>query len=81
QRQDRPAAAAAHAIPAEVLDRESDSEGDDAHQRRKRDGRRGGAILALGMVAAGMGLAGWAATVLTVGAALVAAAVLGAGYG
>ncbi|PRC48876.1 MFS transporter, partial [Mycobacterium sp. ITM-2017-0098] len=42
---------------------------------------RGGAILALGMVAAGMGLAGWAATVLTVGAALVAAAVLGAGYG
>jgi len=29
----------------------------------------------------GMGLAGWAATVLTMWAALVAAAVLGAGYG
>ncbi|PRC62014.1 MFS transporter, partial [Mycobacterium sp. ITM-2017-0098] len=49
--------------------------------RNRVSGGRGGAILALGMVAAGMGLAGWAATVLTVGAALVAAAVLGAGYG
>lgn len=45
------------------------------------NGGRAGVILALGLVAAGMGLAGWAAAVLTVGAALVAAAVLGAGYG
>jgi MFS family permease len=44
-------------------------------------GGRAGAILAVGLVAAGMGLAGWAAAVLTVWAALVAAAVLGAGYG
>lgn len=44
-------------------------------------GGRVGAILALGLVAAGMGLAGWAAAVLTMWAALVAAAALGAGYG
>jgi hypothetical protein len=45
------------------------------------NGARAGALLALGSVALGMALAGWAATVLTVWAALVAAAALGAGYG
>ena len=45
------------------------------------NGARAGVILALGLVGIGMGLAGWAAAVLTVSAALVAAAVLGAGYG
>ena len=44
-------------------------------------GGRGGAVLALGLVVVGMGLAGWAAVVLTVWASLVAAAALGAGYG
>lgn len=44
------------------------------------DGPRGVAI-ALLMLIAGMGAAAWAAAVLTVPAALVAAAVLGAGYG
>lgn len=43
--------------------------------------RTGGAVAALGLVIVGMGLAGWAATVLTMWAAVVAAAVLGAGYG
>jgi predicted MFS family arabinose efflux permease len=42
---------------------------------------RAGVVAALGLVIVGMGLAGWAATVLTMWAALVAAAVLGAGYG
>lgn len=49
--------------------------------RKLVTGGRAGVILALGLVGAGMGLAAWAATVLTVWAALVAAAVLGAGYG
>ncbi|ULP36216.1 MFS transporter [Mycolicibacterium rufum] len=44
------------------------------------DGPRGVAI-ALLLLIAGMGAAAWAAAVLTVPAALVAAAVLGAGYG
>jgi hypothetical protein len=44
------------------------------------DGPRGVAI-ALLLIAAGMGCAAWAAATLTVPAALVAAAVLGAGYG
>ena len=44
-------------------------------------GRAGGVVAALGLVIVGMGLAGWAATVLTMWAALVAAAVLGGGYG
>ncbi len=43
--------------------------------------RTGGVVAALGLVIVGMGLAGWAATVLTMWAAVVAAAVLGAGYG
>lgn len=44
-------------------------------------GGRRGVVTALGLLVVGMLLAGWAAAVLTVWAALVAAAVLGAGYG
>ena len=41
----------------------------------------GGVVLALVLLVAGMAMATWAATVLTVWVALPAAAVLGAGYG
>lgn len=41
----------------------------------------GGVVAALGLLVAGMAMAAWAAAVLTVWAALGAAAVLGAGYG
>ncbi|KMO81659.1 MFS transporter [Mycolicibacterium obuense] len=44
------------------------------------DGRRG-VVTAMVLLLAGMGCAAWAAAVLTVTAALIAAAVLGAGYG
>lgn len=49
--------------------------------RKVVTGGRAGVVLALGLVAGGMGLAAWASAVLTVWAALAAAAVLGAGYG
>lgn len=44
-------------------------------------GGRTGVVVSLGLIITGMGLAAWAASVLTVPAALIAAAVLGAGYG
>ncbi|QZT62267.1 MFS transporter [Mycolicibacterium austroafricanum] len=49
--------------------------------RRLGAGGRRGVVTALALLVVGMLLAGWAAAVLTVWAALVAAAVLGAGYG
>lgn len=44
-------------------------------------GGRAGLLVALGLVVCGMALAAWASAALTVPASLVAAAVLGAGYG
>lgn len=44
-------------------------------------GGRVGVVIALGLIAAGMAMAAWAAAVLTIWVALLAAAVLGAGYG
>ena len=49
--------------------------------RRLGAGGRHGVVTALALLIVGMLLAGWAAGVLTVWAALLAAAVLGAGYG
>nr|WP_234897259.1 MFS transporter [Mycolicibacterium vanbaalenii] len=49
--------------------------------RRLGSGGRRGVVIALGLLVLGMATAAWAAAVLTIWAALAAAAVLGAGYG